>query len=140
MTSTAENNQSSSNQKRTVLIVDDEAHVRIYISKILNELGVENCLQARNGQEAIDTFHKEKPDIVFMDVNMPKMSGIDALEHLTDIYDNVVVVMMSSVSTRNMIEKSAETGAVQYILKSTPKKELLGMISEIFEYLDEEAG
>lgn len=123
---------------RRVLIADDEAHIRIYLSKILQGIGVETCLQARNGREALEVFKKEKPDIVFMDINMPYLSGLDALNEIMAIDEDAVIVMMTSVTTRESVEESAESGAFHYLLKDTPKRELTQMIKNLLEGLEEE--
>ena len=65
--------------KPTILIVDDEAHLRMLIQQTLEELedeGVE-LLTAANGEEALQTIEPSKPNLVFLDVMMPKMSGFD---------------------------------------------------------------
>lgn len=121
-----------------VLIADDEAHVRIYVSKILKELGVETCLYARNGKEALEMFSKEKPDVVFLDINMPYLSGLDALGEIMKLDENAVIVMMTSVTTRASIEKSSESGAFHYLRKDTPKRELTQIIKDLFEELEME--
>jgi CheY-like chemotaxis protein len=66
---------------RTILIVDDEAHLRMLIQQTLEELedeGVE-LLTATNGEEALATIEAVKPDLVFLDVMMPKLSGFDVI-------------------------------------------------------------
>jgi len=124
------------NPPQRVLIADDEAHIRIYISKILTELGVEICLHARNGREAVEMFEKEKPDVVFMDINMPYLSGLDALSEIMKSDEDAVVVMMTSVTTRASVEQSAESGAFHYLRKDTPKGELTLIIKDLFEKLE----
>ena len=95
-----------------VLVVDDEAHIRKYISLIVKKLGSPVILEAQNGEEAIATYESERPDIVLLDVNMPGMDGIQALEKLREIDPKAVVVMLTSLAARNVVERCVELGAI----------------------------
>lgn len=118
---------------KKALIVDDEAHIRLFVKMVLKELGVEEFLEAGNSKQGIEVYKKEKPDAIFMDVNMPGVDGIDALEQLMEYDPNAFVVMLTSVSTRESVEKAILHGASQYIRKDTPKEEMLKILKETFD-------
>ena len=114
----------------TVLIVDDEPHIRKYIGLILRKLGAPTILEAANGEEAIAAFIQHQPDLVLMDVNMPVMDGLQALEQLSADYPDALVVMLTSLATRNVVERCLELGAVNFVRKDTPKETMAKVLSE----------
>jgi two-component system, chemotaxis family, chemotaxis protein CheY len=120
-----------------ILLTDDEPHVRKYVSLLLRLLGPTTIIEAVNGEDAIAKYHQEKPDLVFLDVNMPTMDGVQALRHLSQIDPEVIVIMLTSMTTRQIVEECVELGAVGYIRKDTPKDELMAelrrIINECFE-------
>ncbi len=121
---------------KIAMIVDDEAHMRLYLKLILKEIGVETVLEAANGYEGLERYKQDRPELVLMDINMPIMDGLDALEKITEFDEDAVVIMMTSVASRQSVEKSAYNGAVQYMRKDTPKADLSRLIIETLEELE----
>lgn len=116
-----------------IMLVDDEAHIRKYISLILKTLGAPIIVEASNGEEAIATYQRENPDLVLMDVNMPKMDGLEALKKLREVDPNCVVIMLTSLANRESIEQAVEGGAINYIRKDTPREEIAKALRETIE-------
>jgi two-component system, chemotaxis family, chemotaxis protein CheY len=116
-----------------VLIVDDEAHIRKYLSLIVKRLGHPVILEAQNGEEALMQYDTHTPDIVLLDVNMPGMDGIQALEKLREAHPKAVVVMLTSLAARNVVERCVELGAVNFLRKDTPKEAIAKIIAETIE-------
>jgi two-component system chemotaxis response regulator CheY len=120
----------------TALIVDDETHLRVYLKLLLQQIGFSVFFEAGNGQQGVDLYKAHQPDLVLMDVNMPIKEGIEALKEIVEFDPAAVVVMASSVASRQAVEASVECGASYYIRKDTPKAkmaELLnGLIDEIW--------
>ena len=117
----------------TVLIVDDEPHIRKYIGLILRKLGNPTILEAGNGQEAIDVFAQHNPDLVLMDVNMPLMDGLQALERISAEHPDAIVVMLTSLATRHVVERCLELGAVNFVRKDTPKETMAKVIADTID-------
>jgi two-component system chemotaxis response regulator CheY len=115
----------------TALIVDDEPHLRMYLKLILKQIGFKTFFEAKNGQEAVDLYQIRKPDLVLLDVNMPVKEGMDALEEIMAFDENAVVVMASSVASRQAVERSVELGASYYLRKDTPKNEIVDQLSAL---------
>lgn len=113
-----------------VLIVDDEAHIRKYLSLIVKRLGNPVILEAQNGEEALMLYETHTPDIVLLDVNMPGMDGIQALEKLRQAHPKAVVVMLTSLAARNVVERCVELGAVNFLRKDTPKEAIAKIIAD----------
>ncbi len=114
----------------TVLVVDDEAHIRKYVSLILKSLGITSIVEAPNGLEAVTAYQREKADLVLLDVNMPQIDGIETLKRLKAIDPDAVVVMLTSLVNRQTIEQALDLGAANYIRKDTPKDEIAKSLSE----------
>lgn len=117
----------------TILLVDDEPHIRKFVALILKQLGNPSVIEAGNGEEAIAAYQRERPALVLLDVNMPKMGGIETLKQLKAIDSNCVVIMLTSVANRQTIEEALEHGAANYIRKDTPKEEIAKALSEIID-------
>ena len=128
----------------SILLVDDEAHIRKFISLLLRHLGVTRIFEAHNGVEAIEVYKKESPDLVMLDVNMPAMDGIETLRALKALNPDCVVVMLTSLANRQTIDEAAALGAANYIRKDAPPEDigraLSDTIDSCFEYDDSEAG
>ena len=117
----------------TVLIVDDEPHIRKYIGLILRKLGNPVVLEAANGEEAIAACAQHNPDLVLMDVNMPNMDGLQALERINAANPDILVVMLTSLATRHVVERCLELGAVNFVRKDTPKESMAQVLRETIE-------
>ena len=123
----------------TVLIVDDEPHIRKYIGLILRKLGTPTILEAANGEEAVAAYRKHHPDLVLMDVNMPVMDGMQALERISLEHPDALVVMLTSLATRNIVERCLDLGAINFVRKDTPKETIAKVLSDtIAEFLSAE--
>ncbi len=114
----------------SILLVDDEAHIRKYVGLILRQLGAPTIFEAANGEEAIALYQREHPDLVLLDVNMPIMDGMETLKQLKAIDPACIVVMLTSLTNRQSVEAALTLGASNYIRKDTPKNEITNALSE----------
>jgi len=115
------------------MLVDDEPHIRKFISLLLRQLGAPTIFEAANGADAIERYKAEKPDIVLLDVNMPIMDGLGALRGIMAHDPDAVVIMLTSLTSRSLISQAAELGASNYIRKDTTKDEILMSLRETIE-------
>ena len=118
-------------QPTHALLVDDEQHLRMYLKLILKQVGFTDFYEAVNGEEAVELYKAHQPDLVLMDVNMPKKEGMEALEEIIAFDEEAVVIMTTSVASREAVQRSAELGATHYIRKDTPKDEMIGLLRGI---------
>lgn len=116
-----------------ILLVDDEPHIRKYVGLILKQIGQPIIVEAGNGQEAIEAYQRENPDLVLLDVNMPIMNGTETLKKLKEIDPNCIVIMLTSLANRSTIEEALELGAANYIRKDTPKEEIAKTLTETID-------
>lgn len=117
----------------TALLADDEAHARLYLRMVLRELGIATVWEAANGEEAVQLFAQHRPVIVFLDNNMPVLSGRMTIERLREIDPDAAVVVVTSENDINTVRHFAERGAVGYVLKHSPRQRLSQMIGEILD-------
>lgn len=118
-----------------ILIVDDESHIRLLIEQTLEELqdaGVE-IMTSDNGADALETIKSEKPNLVFLDVMMPKMNGFDVCQtvkrqlNLSEVY----VVMLTAKGQEYDRQRGAEVGADVYMTKPFDPDELLERAKQV---------
>lgn len=120
---------------KSVLIVDDEAHVRLYIRMLLKNMGIEQFIEGGNGKEGIELYREYRPDLAIFDINMPILDGLSALKEIMAENPEANVIMMTAEATRQAVEVSGETGAVQFIRKDTPRDEIQAIFVDLFEDL-----
>lgn len=120
---------------QSILIADDEAHIRILMEQTLEDLedqGVK-LLFATNGAEALETIQTQKPNLVFLDVMMPKMNGFEVCQIVkqnADIQD-VYIVMLTAKGQEFDQQKGKEMGANLYMTKPFDPDEIVKAASEI---------
>jgi len=119
----------------TILIVDDEAHIRMLIEQTLEELEDEgvNFLSAVNGEEALDLICNEKPQLVFLDVMMPKMNGIEVCRRVKKdlALNEVYIVLLTAKGQELDRQKGQEVGADLYMTKPFNPETLLAKAREV---------
>ena len=107
-----------------VLIAEDEALIRMDLREMLEEEGHEVVGEARDGAEAIALARAARPDIVFMDVKMPNVDGIEAARTISD-EAIAPVVMLTAFSQAGLVEEAAKAGAMGYVVKPFSRNDLL---------------
>jgi AmiR/NasT family two-component response regulator len=107
-----------------VLIAEDEALIRMDLREMLEEEGHEVVAEARDGAEAVTLARAARPDIVFMDVKMPKMNGIDAAAAIT-AESLAPVVMVTAFSQAGLVEEAAKAGAMGYVVKPFSRNDIV---------------
>lgn len=120
---------------KKILIVDDEAHIRMLIEQTLEELedeGVE-FLTADNGASALEIIQEEKPSLVFLDVMMPKMNGMDVCSQVKNDPElqNVFIILLTAKGQDFDRQKGQEVGADIYMTKPFDPEAILIKAIEI---------
>ena len=117
--------------KYRVLVVDDSMFVAKQLTQILPSDGYEIVATAQDGKEGVDKYKELCPnvDLVTMDITMPRMDGITALEQIIAFDKNAKVVMVSALGKEELVKKSLLSGAKNYIVKPLDRKKVLERIS-----------
>lgn len=121
--------------EKKILIVDDEAHIRMLIGQTLEELedeGVE-FFTADNGQTALELIQSEKPNLVFLDVMMPKMNGMDVCRNVKQDLGlkDVFIIILTAKGQELDRQKGQEVGADIYMTKPFDPEVLLNKAKEV---------
>lgn len=114
-----------------ILIVDDTLFMRTLLKNILFSGGHTIVGEAENGEEAIARYQELKPDLVTMDVVMPKMNGIDALKGIRAVDPNAKVVMCTAVGQEQMVKLAVKSGAKGYIVKPFQAPKVLEEVKNV---------
>ncbi|MFH1136145.1 MAG: response regulator [Pseudomonadota bacterium] len=122
--------ESGSSDQKSVLIVDDSPVMRNMLAKFFTDNGFAVVGMAEDGVEAIEQFEKLHPDIMTLDIIMPKMRGTEVLEKILAGYPSATVVMASSVSDARTVMKCLKIGAKQYILKPYDEDKVMTAIKK----------
>ena len=110
-----------------VLVAEDEALIRLDLAEMLNEEGYEVVGQAGDGQEAVDMAEALRPDLVIMDVKMPRRDGIDAACEIAGKRIAPIVVL-TAFSQRELVERARDAGAMAYLVKPFSISDLIPAI------------
>jgi len=115
-----------------VLIADDELRLRKVVALHLKKSGLD-VIEVSNGAQAIEKAKEEVPDVIVLDVMMPELNGLEALEKIKEDNNlkNIPVIMLSAKATQDDIKKGVELGADTYLTKPFSPKQLL---EEIYKF------
>ncbi|MEM1258144.1 MAG: response regulator [Bacteroidota bacterium] len=120
---------------KKLLIVDDEAHIRMLIEQTLEDLEEEGVqlLFAENGEEALTIIEDEKPNLVFLDVMMPKMNGMEVCQKVKKELrlDEVYIILLTAKGQEVDRQRGMEMGANKYMTKPFDPDEMLSVAEEV---------
>jgi DNA-binding NarL/FixJ family response regulator len=116
----------------TVSIVEDDARVRESLSRLISRAEGFKCVSHYpDAESALADIPQRKPEVVLMDINLPGMSGIDAVAQLKGACPEIQVVMLTVYENTDQIFRALASGASGYLLKQTPPEELLSAVKEV---------
>ena len=120
--------------KKKILIVDDEPTVIKLVKFLLEKHGFEVCT-ACGGQESIEIAEKELPNLILMDIMMPKIDGNEAINRLKEIESTkeIPIIILSALGQEAEISRGLESGAVDYLIKPFNPKDFLDRVTKILE-------
>lgn len=114
-----------------VLIADDAAFMRMMLREILTEGGYEIVGEAANGSEACDLYKQTKPDLVTMDITMPKMDGITALKNIVAEDPQAKIIMCSAMGQQAMVIEAIQSGAKDFIVKPFQPQRVIDAVKKL---------
>jgi two-component system phosphate regulon response regulator PhoB len=120
---------------KKVMLADDEEGVRILVAAILGSEGPYELILARDGEEALQMAQQEKPDLLFLDVLMPKLDGYEVCRALKGDGDtaSIKIIMLSALAQESDRQRALEMGADDYITKPFSPAAFLGKVKEVLE-------
>lgn len=114
-----------------ILICDDAAFIRLWLKNMLTQNGYEVIAEAQDGLEAIERYYEFKPDLVFMDITMPKMDGIDATITIKEMDRRANIVVHATMGQEELVIEAIRSGAIDFILKPFSHERILKTMTEI---------
>lgn len=123
---------------KTVLVVDDEKHIREFLSKELKGLGLSTVWKASNGKEALELLRLHQPQAILLDISMPEMNGEDVLQAIRAEDDSVMIVVVTAMVSQSTVEKCADLGADHFISKGAHPGQIRAELKNLFEAVNSE--
>ncbi len=115
-----------------IMIVDDHPVLRVGIGAIIEgQADMALVAEATNGREALEQYRAVRPDVTLMDLQMPRMNGVDAIEAIRKEFANARIIVLTTYAGDAQAMRALKAGAVGYLLKSTVRKDLLETIRAI---------
>lgn len=119
--------------RHKILIADDATFMRMMLKDTLSHAGFINLIEAKNGREAINLFKVEKPELILLDVTMPDMDGLRALEEIKEINPDVKIIMCSSMGQEEIVSECFEKGADDFIMKPFKPERVVQAVSQFID-------
>ena len=116
-----------------ILVADDASFMRQMIREIVEAEGHEVIGEASDGVEAVEEFRRLQPELVTMDIVMPKRSGIDAVRCILELDPTACVVMCSALGQETLVAEAIQAGARDFIVKPFKPEGVLATIAKVIE-------
>lgn len=116
-----------------ILVADDEPDVLFMTSFSLRSLGGFEVFEAHDGVEAVEMALREQPDLIVLDIKMPRMTGYEACRHIRNHADfrDTPIILLSAKGQKTEIEEGWDAGATEYMLKPYAPATLIGRVREL---------
>ncbi|MDR3645274.1 MAG: response regulator [Clostridia bacterium] len=116
---------------KKIMLVDDAAFMRMMIKDTLKKNGYTEIVESGNGEQAVNAYTNEKPDLIIMDITMPVMDGLEALKRLKEMDNGVNVVMCSAMGQEAMVVDALKLGAKDFIVKPFKPDRIMKTVNSI---------
>ncbi len=120
-------------EEAKILISDDSILSRKQLKDAILRLGTPTFIETSNGQDAIDSYKREKPNLVFLDIVMPVKDGNAAIREIREYDPKAEIIIVSSVGTQAQLKAAIESGAKDFIQKPMNPNQIASIISSRFE-------
>lgn len=109
---------------KNILIVDDAAFMRLTLKNMIEEAGYNIVGEAQNGEEAVQKYTELQPDLVTLDITMPKKGGLEALQEIISLDSNANIIMCSAMGQQGLVLDAVKAGAKDFIVKPFNKERI----------------
>ena len=116
-----------------ILICDDSILARKQLKDIISTLGTPTFIEASDGQGAIDIYKETTPDLVFLDIVMPKIDGNIAIQEIMAFDPNATLIIASSVGTQSQLKCALQAGAKDFVQKPLDRQQVLDLVNKFLE-------
>ena len=116
-----------------ILICDDSILARKQLKDIISTLGTPTFIEASDGQGAIDKYKETTPDLVFLDIVMPKIDGNIAIQEIMAFDPSATIIIASSVGTQSQLKCALQAGAKDFVQKTLDRQQILDLVNKFLE-------
>ena len=116
-----------------ILIVDDLAFIKLVLKDLIVEAGFRVVGEGSNGEEAIELYQDTRPDVVLLDITMPKMDGLTALKKILALDPDAKIIMVSALGQQKLILQAIEMGAKDFIVKPFQPERVISSIKKTLD-------
>lgn len=116
---------------KRVLVVDDALFMRKMIGAVATEAGWTVVAEARDGQEAVELYELHRPDLVTMDLVMPRMTGLEALRAIREADPQASVIVISALDQKQALMDAIRLGALDFIVKPFDRERVIGLFRKL---------
>lgn len=113
-----------------ILVVDDAGFMRNLLANTIREIGYSDIHFAEDGVRAVEKAAEVKPDLVTLDISMPKMDGLEAVKKILEVSPATKIVMVSAITSQEAVKQAVRNGAVDFIKKPFNKTEIEDMLKK----------
>jgi two-component system chemotaxis response regulator CheY len=118
---------------KKVLLVDDDPNIRLLFKRVITKAGFALAGEAENGEDAIKLYASLTPDLTLLDISMPRMDGVEALQRILESTPEARIVMLTASSEADVIESALKMGAIAHIPKNASLEEIQRTLKEILK-------
>jgi two-component system chemotaxis response regulator CheY len=116
-----------------VLIVDDLTFIKMVLKDLVEKAGFRVVGEASDGEEALKLYDEKRPDVVLLDITMPKMDGLTALQKILEMDPQAKVIMCSALGQQRLIVQAIQLGAKDFIVKPFRPERVIGSIKKTLD-------
>ena len=116
-----------------VLIADDLTFIKLVLRSLVEKAGFRVVGEASNGEEAIELYQDKRPDVVLMDITMPKVDGLTALKEILKIDPEAKIIMCSAMGQQSLIVQALQLGAKDFIVKPFRDERVIAAIKNLLD-------
>ena len=112
----------------SIMIVDDSSYLRSVLRAAFERAGYDVVAEAENGNEAVERYAKYRPDVVTMDIVMPEVNGLTAIQRIMEFDNAARIVVITALGHEPMLKKALGAGALNFIIKPIEAREALAAV------------
>jgi two-component system chemotaxis response regulator CheY len=116
-----------------VLIADDLKFIKLVLRELVEKAGFRVVGEASNGEEAVELYQDKRPDVVLLDITMPKMDGLTALKQILKVDPEAKVIMCSALGQQSLMVQALQLGAKDFIVKPFREERVIAAIKRILD-------
>jgi len=123
--------KSEDKKMSNVLIADDSTFMRLMIRKILTKHGFSVIGEAKDGEEVVQQYAKLRPNLVTMDIVMPKLNGIEAVKKIVQFDPDAKIVMVTALGQEQLVIEAIKSGAKEFVIKPFNEAQVVNAVASV---------